>query len=146
MMRLLHHTIDRPRNDVAGSELSAGIEGGHEPLPIPINQPGSSPTNRLGDQAAGTAGDVEHRRMKLHELHIAKQASCPPGQRHPIPAGHVRIGRLAVDLACATGCEDRPPSPDQGLAMVFVPDKGAPAVGVVGEQVDGECVGPDLEV
>ena len=102
--------------------------------------------DRLGDQAPGAAGDVEHRGVELHELHVAELRTRSPGHRHAVAARTGRVRRLAVELTRAAGGEDRPPCPDDRLAVGGIPDERTTAAFCVGHQVDRERVGPDREV
>jgi hypothetical protein len=92
------------------------------------------------------AGDVEHRGVELHELHVAHFRPGPPGQRHAVAAHARRIGRLAIQLPRAPRGEDRAPRPDDRLAVGRVPHDRAAAAALVRHEVDRERVGPDLQV
>ena len=146
VVRPLHHDGDRPRHDVARRQLGTGVEVGHEPPAVAVDQVGAGAADRLRDQAPGPAGDVEHGRMELHELHVAELGAGPPGQSEPVAAGSRRIRRFTIELSRAAGGEDRPPRPDERLAMGPVPDQRAAADTPEREQVDGEGVGPELEI
>ena len=146
LMRAVHDDCDRAGNDVARGKLRPRVEVGHEPPAVAIDQPRARAANGLGDQAAGTAGDVEHRRMKLHELHVAQLRTGPPGQREPIATGAGRIGRFAIELPGAPRGEDRAPGPDECLAMRGIPDERPATDPFVGDHIDGEGLGPDLEI
>ena len=122
-MRAVHDDRDRPGDDVPRGEFRPRVEVWHEPATITIDQPRARAADRFGDQAAGTAGDVEHRGMELHELHVAEFRTRPPGERHPITAGAGRIGRFAVELSGAARGEDRTTGPYERLAVRWIPDR-----------------------
>ena len=115
-------------------------------MPLPVDQVRSRPADRLGDQAAGTSGDIEHRGVKLHKLHIAQLAPGPPGQSHAVAAGPFRIRRLAVQLPRAAGGQDRPPGPHERFAVGLVPDQRAAATPFKREQIDRERLWPNLQI
>ncbi len=144
--RLLHLADDRPAHHVARGQLRPGIVLGHEAAAVAIDEVRPFAPHGLGDQVAAGAGDVEHRGMELHELHVAQLGPGAEGQRHAVAGGHLGIGRLAVDLAHAAAGQDRLLGPDQRLAVLAVPDQGAAAMAFVGQEVDGEGVLPDVEV
>ena len=146
LMRAMHDDRDRPGDHVARGELRPRVEVGHEPATVTIDQPRARAANGLGDQAAGTAGDVEHRGMKLHELHVAQLRAGPPGECHAIATRPRRIGRFAIELAGAASREDRTAGPDKRLAMRGIPDERPAAGPFVGDQIDREGLGPDLEI
>ena len=46
---------------------------------VSVAEVGSFASDRLGDQVPGGAGDVEDRRVELHELHVPKLGPGPIG-------------------------------------------------------------------
>ena len=98
----------------------------------------------LGDQAAAAAGDVQHRGMELHELHVPQLGAGAIGDGVAVAGGDRRVGRLAKDLPRAAGGEDRLLGPHEGLAVALVPHQRPAAAAFVREQVDRERVLPDL--
>ena len=85
--RLLHLRDDRLADDVARGELGPLVVVGHEPPAGRIDQPRAFAAHRFGDQAAAAAGDVQHRRMKLHELHVAQLGAGAIGERMAVAGG-----------------------------------------------------------
>ena len=72
MPGLFHLRDDRPADDVARSQFGPLVVVGHEAVAVAIDQLGPFAAHRLGDQVAAAAGDVQHRGMELHELHVAQ--------------------------------------------------------------------------
>ena len=143
---LLHLADDRQADDVARRQLAAGIVLGHEAMAVAVDQPGAFAAGGLADQVTAAAGDVQHRGVELHELHVAQLGAGAIGDGHAVAGGHFGIGGFAVDLACAAGGQDRLLRPDHGLAVAAVPHQGAAADAVAGQQVEAEGVFPDLDV
>ena len=146
MPRLRHLGDDRPADDVARGEFGPRVVVGHEAVAVAIDEPGPRPANRLGDQIAARAGDVEHSGMELHELHVAQLGAGAIGDRQAVAGGHLRVRRFAVHLPDAAGAEDRLLRPDERLAVDGVPDERPAAMPVVRQEIERERVGPGLDV
>ena len=146
VLRLGHLGDDRPGDVVARGELGVGVVFGHEPHAVTVAEVGSFAPDRLGDQVSGRSGDVEDGRVELHELHVAKLGPRPVGDGVAVGRGDRRVGRLAEELAGAPGREHGRPRPDQRRSSPLVPDQGASASAVVGQEVDREAVLPDPQV
>ena len=116
--RLFHLADDRLRDDVARGQLGPRVVLRHEPHAVLIDQPAPFAADRLGDQAAAAAGDVEHRRVELHELHVAELRPGAVGHGVAVAGGDGRIRRFAIDLPAAAGGQDRLPGPDEHLFAV----------------------------
>ena len=143
MLRLRHLRGDGARDVVARGELGQGVIIGHEPQAGPIAEIGPLAPERLGQEVAGRAGDVEHRRVELHEFHVAELGPGAVGQRVAVGGGDRRVRGFAVEVPRPAGREDDGARPDQRRAPAPVPDQGAPASSLVREQVDREAVLPD---
>ena len=78
--------------------------------------------------------------MELHELHVEELGAGPVGHGDPVPRGDVGVGRLAEHAPGPAGGQDRGPGRDQLQALAVVPDQGALALALVGDQVDREGV------
>ena len=144
--RLFHLRDDRLAHHIARRELGPLVVIGHEPPARRIDQPRAFAAHGLGDQAAAAAGDVQHRRMKLHELHVAQFGPGAIGERMPVAGGDFRIRRLAIDLPRAAGAENRLLGPDKRPAMLGVPHQRPAAAAFVRQQVDRERVRPNLRI
>ena len=142
----VHHLGDRPGDDVARSEFCTIVEVGHEAVAIAVDEPGPGAPHGLGDQTPRAAGDVEHRGMKLHELHVTNLGTGPPGEGHAVAAGARRVGRFAINLPDASGGQNRLLGPHECLAVCLVPDERPTTAALMGDQIDRERVGPHLEV
>ena len=118
MPRLFHLADDRLAHHVARGQLAARVVVGHEAVAVAIDEPGPFAAHRFGDQAAAAAGDVQHRGMELHELHVAQLGAGAIGQGHAVAGGDFGIGRFAIDLAGAAGAENRLLGPDKRLAVL----------------------------
>ena len=104
--------------DVEGGQLLLGREGGHSHRRI---------VHALGD---ATGHEVMRAMIDRAKTELGAGAV---GQGVAIAAGHGRIGRLAIKLPGAARAEDRLLGPDEGLAMIGVPDQRAAAIAVVRE-------------
>ena len=98
-------------------------------------------------EEAGRAGDVEHGRVELHELHVAQLGPGAVGGGHAVAGGDRRVGRLAVDharsrrtarIVCLAQTSSVPAPGRQTTAPTHAP--------VVGQQVEGEGVVPEGDV
>ena len=114
--------------------------------PVAVDQPRAFAAHRFGDQAAAAAGDVEHRGMELHELHVAQLGAGAIGDRVAVAGGDVGIGRLAIDL---------PAPPVHRIVCLAqtnvwpcsrVPHQRPAATPFVRQQIERERVRPDLGV
>ena len=143
---LFHLADDGQADHVARGQLAAGIVVGHETVSVAVDQPGPFAPHGLADQAAAAAGDVQHRGMELHELHVAQLGAGAIGHGHAVAGGPVGIGRLAIELPGPAGGQNRLLGPDQGFAVLRVPDQRPAAGAVVGQQVEREGVFPDVDV
>ena len=111
-----------------GASSARGSYVGHEAVAVLVAQVRPFAAHRLADQEAARAGDVEHRRVELHELHVAQLGAGAVGGGHAVAGGDGRIGRLAVDHARAAGGQDRLLGPDeQSCPTPAVPDERADA-------------------
>ena len=146
MPRLFHLADDGQADHVARGQLAARIVVGHEAVAVAIDQPRPFAARGLADQAAAAAGDVEHRGMELHELHVAQLGPGAIGHGHAVAGGHLGIGRFAVELARPAGGQDRLLGPDHRLAVPAVPHQRAAADAVVRQQIEREGVLPDVDV
>ena len=100
-----------------GASSARGSTVEHEAVAVLVAQVRPFAADRLADQEAARAGDVEHRRVELHELHVAQLGPGAVGRGHAVAGGDRRVGRLAVDHAGAAGGQDRLLGPDQQLAL-----------------------------
>ena len=101
VLRPLHAADDRLGHDVARRQFGPRIVVGHEALAVLVAQVRPFAADRLADEVAARAGDVEHGRVELHELHVAQLGPGAVGGRHAVAGGDGRVGRLAVDHAAA---------------------------------------------
>ena len=129
-----------------GASSARGSSAEHEALAVLVAQVGPFAADRLADEVAAGAGDVEHRGMELHELHVAQLGAGAIGRGHAVAGRHRRVGRLAVDHAGAAAGQDGLLGPDQQLAVRRPPHQRADAAALVRQQVDREGVVPDGDV
>ena len=101
-----HALEDRAADEVARRELLHRVRGFEEALAVAVAQHGAGAAQRLADQEARRAGDVERGRVELHELAVDQPRAGAEAQRVAVAAGAGRVGRLAVDLAGAAGGDD----------------------------------------
>ena len=126
-------------DDVPGGQLGQLVAAHHEPDPVPIHQVGPLAPDRLGNQwllSLSVPAQVEHGRVKLHELQIAHFRPGAQRQRHSVAGGHGGVGGGGEHLAHAPGGQDHirgvhgtdavPPP----LAHHVQGDPGCPPVGV----------------
>ncbi len=97
---------------------------GHEALAESVAQVGALAAQGFGQEMAGRAGDVEHGRVKLHELHVAQLGAGAIGHGMAVGGGDRRVGRLAKELAGAAGRQHDGPRPHQGQARAGDPRPG----------------------
>ena len=146
MPRLLHAADDRPRHHVARGQLAARVFVRHEADAVLVAQVGALAAHRLADEVTAGTGDIEDRRMELHELHVAQLRPGPVGGGHAVAGRHRRVGRLAVDHAGAAAGQDRLLRPDEQVVAPAAPHQGADAAAGVRHQVDGECAVPNGDI
>ncbi len=126
---LSHLGEDGPAHDIAGGQFKGLVVVPHEPTAFRVEQVGAFAAESLGDQRAGRSGDVQRRRVELHELQVAQDRSGPVGHRQSVRRGDRGIGRFAIELAGAAGGQDRVGRPDDLEAVILVvPDDADAAV------------------
>ena len=94
---------DRPRDDVARRQLGAFVVFGEEAAALVVHDPGPLATDRLGDEQARHAGEVERRGMELDELQILQRGAGPMGRRHAIAGRAGEVAGLPIDLRVSAG-------------------------------------------
>ena len=109
-----------------GRELGVGVILRHEPETIAVAKVRPFASNRLGDEVAGRAGDVEDGGVELHEFHVAKLDPRAVGDGVAIGRGDRWVGRLAEELPRPPGRQHGGPGPDQARARVAYPRPGHP--------------------
>ena len=126
-----------------GASSASGWYSGMNRWPLRVAEVSPFAAQGLGQQVARRAGDVEHGRVELHELHVAQLGPGAVGHGVAVGGGDRRVGRLAVELPRPAGGQHHGPGPDEREPAPPVPDQDAPAAALVGQQVDGEAVLPD---
>ena len=116
MLRLLHRAEDGPSDDVARREFGARVGREHEPLAVHVAKIRALAANGFADEVARRTGDVEHRRVELHELHVAEFGAGPRRRGHAVAGRDRRVRRLAVDHPATAGGENDLLRPDEELA------------------------------
>jgi hypothetical protein len=103
--------------------------------------------HRLADERARCAGDVQRRRVELHERHVRNAGAGAEGHRDAVAGGAGRVRRLAPDGAGAAGGQYRRPRPDdlQPVPGVVRDRAHAGGAGLVAgrQQVEREAVVED---
>ncbi len=107
-----------------GRARPVGVVVGHEPVAVAVAEVGPLAAEGLGQQVPRRAGDVEHRRVELHELHVAQLGPRAEGQGVAVAGGDRRVGRLAIELPRAPGRQHDGPGPDQASARGGGPRRG----------------------
>lgn len=125
-------------DNVTRSEFQAVVEIGHEADAADVAEVRAFAADRLGDEVPGTAGDVQHGGVKLHELHVAELRPGPEGNGVAVAGGDGGVGGLAEDLARSAGGQDGLLGPHEGFAVLGIPHQCPAALAVDGEQVDDE--------
>ena len=82
-----------------GASSARGSIVRHEAVAVLVAEVGPLAADRLADEVPARAGDVEHGRVELHELHVAQLGPGAVGGGHAVAGGDGRVGRLAVDHA-----------------------------------------------
>ena len=98
---------DAARDAIAGRQIAGRLVAGHERLAVGVHQPRALAAQRLGEQEARLPGDLQRRRMELHELEVGDARAGELRHRDAVAGGHLRVGRLAEHLAGAAGREQR---------------------------------------
>ena len=99
----LHFMVDGAGHHVPGGQFSAFIKAMHEALTAGQQQVPTFAANGLGDQKTFGLGVVQAGGVELHEFHVGHPAAGPPGHGDAVAGGHIRIGRIQVDLGGAAG-------------------------------------------
>ena len=106
--RALHLPRDAARDHVTRREIAGRVVARHERARRP-----RSPAARLRRAAPrrcrnrGAPATVQRGGMKLHELEIGDAGAGVVRERHAVAGGDAGIGRLAKDLPCAAGRQQR---------------------------------------
>ncbi len=98
---------DRSRDEIARREISCRLVALDETFTLLIHQPGPLTAQCLRQQEPRGTRHIERSRMKLNELEISDVCTCLERHRNPIARGNRGVRRLAIDLTCATGCDQR---------------------------------------
>ena len=104
--RLRHPRADRRGDHVARCEVLLRMDTCHHPLAGSVEQDCAFPANGLAHQRllpTGVGAAPHHRRMELHELHVADRQPGAHRHRRPIAGYGRRIRRGREHLAVATG-------------------------------------------
>ena len=144
VLRFLHLFGDRLADDVSRGELFQFVVVGHEPVPVAVDQVRVLAPNSFGNQVPCAAGDVEDRRVKLHELHVAQQSPRAKRDRVAVGSGDLRIRRFAKESPCPARCKDDLLRPHDRLAVLLVPHESSDAASFVSQQIDRERLFPGL--
>ena len=99
-------------NHIARSELCQAMALEHESLSVLVEQHRALATHRLRDQLQRIFRCVEGGRMELHEFHVRQPGSRPMRDREAVARRHLRIRRVAIELAAATRRQHRRVSDD----------------------------------
>jgi hypothetical protein len=103
--RSLRLTLDAARNAIARSQIAGWIVADHEWLARIVDETCAFPAKRLGEQESRLSGNLERGGMKLHELEIRHGGACAICHRRAVAGGDGGIGRVAVDVSGASGCQ-----------------------------------------
>jgi hypothetical protein len=100
--RALELGVDGPGHHIPRGQLGALVVVGHEPRTRGL-QPelAALAAQGLADQERFGVGVIQAGRVELHELHVRHRCPRPVGAGHAVAGGHVRVGRVQVDLADA---------------------------------------------
>ena len=129
-----------------GASSCRGSSVEHEPLAVHVPQVRPLAADGLADQGPGRPGDVQDRRVELHELHVPQFGPGPPGGGHAVAGRDRRVGRLAVDHPAPAGRQDHLPRPDERAPDARPPDDRPDAPAFVGQQVERERLAPEGDV
>ena len=84
--------------------------------------------------------------MELHELHVTHFTAGTKRQGMSICCGDPRIGRFTIQGSRTTCAQDGLFGPDKGAAMMRIPDQRSTAFTIARQQVDRECLLPDVDI
>lgn len=104
-------------------------------MPRTVHQLGPLPPQRLGQQEAPLAGQVQRRRVKLHVLHRRQRGPGPEGHGKPGPPSAGGVGSVRVQVSETARGEQRGGCADSlqavlGRVGVVHKDVGADALGL----------------
>ena len=86
-----HLVVNRPRDNVPGSEFRPLVKFTHERGPVGQDEPGAFASQCFCDQKLFRFRMVQAGRMELIELHISHPASDPPGHGDTVSRGRIGI-------------------------------------------------------
>src|SRR5690606_199428 len=104
-------------DDVARGEVGAFVVVGHEAVAVDVEEDAALAADGFADERSARAGDVEGRRVELHEGGVGDLRARAVGHGEPVAGGDGRVGRLAVDLPAPAGGEDGRGGPDDLQAV-----------------------------
>ena len=104
-MSLRHLPPDRPRNDIARSELGAGHVS-HEAIAVFVDEHSAFAAHGFADELQRTAVAVERRRVELDEFEIAHDGAGARGECQSLAERSRRIGAVQEQAADAAGRDD----------------------------------------
>ena len=116
-----HLSSDRPADDVARSEFRGCVVIRHEPVAGDVPQKRPLAPDRFRNEMPRTSGDVQHRGMKLNELHVAQFGPGAECGGMTVCGGDWGVGGFAVELPRTAGGENRLFRPDQRFAVSGIP-------------------------
>ena len=143
VLRNCHLFCDCLTDDVSGCEFRGLVVFRHKPMSATVEQMSPLTAHRLCNQMPRAAGDVKDRRVKLHELHVAKFGSRASGDGMSVRRGNGRVGCFSKQPSCTAGRQHDLLGPDDCLAVFRVPDDRPDATAFMSQQVDRESAFPD---
>ena len=98
----LHLALDRPRDNIPGSQLQAVIVVVHEPSSKVVSKSCPRSPDGFAYQETTKLSVVERCRVELHEFHVPNLGASRGRQCYSIRRGDPRVGRVLVHPTAAT--------------------------------------------
>ncbi len=135
---LVESAADRPRDDVAGREITERVLGRHERLALVVAQDRAFAAQRFREQRARHRRMVQRRRVELHELEIGDRDPGAERHRDAVAGGQGRVRGDREALPRAPGCDDGVRGAQDALGTVGIENDHAGRAAVLDEEVGGE--------
>ena len=127
---------DGAGDDVAGCELSEGMDGEHKTLGARVEQESAFAAERLAEEEAGCAFAGIGGGVELVKLHVFERGTGTIGHSDAVSGRDGGIGGVAVDLAGSSAGEEYGCGGDGDEGTVFAQEGDADDAARIEDQVD----------
>ena len=145
-LRALHLADDGACHHVARRQLLRFVIFLHKTLQPDVAQHTAFAAQRFRQQKPWRSLDGQRCGMKLDELHVGQHRAGIVCNGHAVAGGHVRIGRLAIDLPQSAGGKQHRARPQfvQGT-IGFIDEAQSSNLAALQDQFRRECVRPQMQ-